>query len=100
MGFFNAFSSEQKTDQTAYNQQVGASSGSLAIGVGAHDNVLSLTSSNPEVVEAALASNVVTSKAAIDSAGGVAALSIAGTALAGRRSPSWPRRGESWPRPR
>jgi len=76
MGFFNAFSNENTTQNTAYNQQVGASQGSIAFGASSSGNSVKVSTVDPEIVEAALGANVVTSKAAIDAASGVSSLSI------------------------
>jgi hypothetical protein len=57
MSFLNLFGSESKTDQTAYNQQVGASEGSIALGANSSGNRINISSADPAVAEAAIAGN-------------------------------------------
>jgi hypothetical protein len=57
MSFLNLFGSESKTDQTAYNQQVGASGGSIAFGAASSGNKVVITTADPAVAEAAMEAN-------------------------------------------
>ena len=66
-GFLSLFSSDQSSSSSAYNQQVGASEGSIAVGAGTSGTVNIMTSD-----AAAIAANQAVSEASIATSGGVA----------------------------
>ena len=70
-GFLSLFSSDQSSSSTAYNQQVGASEGSIAVGAGTSGTVNIMTSD-----AAAIAANQAVSEASIATSGGVAVASF------------------------
>ena len=70
-GFLSLFSSDQSSSSTAYNQQVGADQGSIAVGAGTTGTVNIMTSD-----AAALSANQAVSEAAIGASAGVAGASF------------------------
>jgi hypothetical protein len=76
--------SSQSTQQTASNQQVGASQGSAAIGAGSSGNTVNITTSDVQGLQDLIAGNSYVTSAALDSNTAVAQGAIAGnTGLAG-----------------
>jgi hypothetical protein len=76
MSFLNLFGSESKTDQTAYNQQAGASQGSVAVGANASGNRITISTADPNVAEAAIQGNALVANNAE-----LATVALAGKAL-------------------
>ncbi len=70
--------SEQKTTQTAYNQQVGADNGSLALGAGASGNTINVTTDSLDALHESLGAAMGITHDALGSAENIAGASIAG----------------------
>lgn len=76
MSLLNLFGSESQTQQTAVNQQVGASQGAIAVGANASGNRINVVNSDPAVAQAAIEGNDYVAGASLGITGQIAGLGI------------------------